>query len=222
MSMMVQPHRFGGGGGSPDPAPTFVGSARIDNTGAGSVAYPVGYANGDVAIFAVETASQEMPTPTGYTLVDHDSFTTATRLTVFWKLLDGTEGTFSYGDSGDHQIGELYIFRGCVLPGGSPVNAYGKANGNGVSPTIPGFTTTEHNCLVLGIVVEDNFGSLPNTFVNADLTDITLLDGFGSSSGNNGAINGVYGLKATAGSVGAMGFQRGSGASWAGFQIAIR
>lgn len=103
-------------------------------TGALSVPWPVsGYAVGDFALLVVETASQPVSTPSGWTFLDssgHGTNSTGTpgaagesALFAFYKFAASTaEADVAVADSGNHTIAQIHVY-GNVHPT-NPVNAW--------------------------------------------------------------------------------------------------
>jgi hypothetical protein len=75
---------------------------------------------------------------------------------------------------------------------------------------------------MVALVAQSDFGSDPTGFTNADWASVTTLGGLGNGAGNNGLVKAAYGVKTTAGSVGATTFTPNPSPAWAGFQVALR
>jgi hypothetical protein len=68
-----------------------------------------------------------------------------TRLTAFWSRYNGTQGTPTTSDSGDHQLGRIIAIRGAVSSGDPwNVTAGGVEAISDTSGSIPGATTYDY------------------------------------------------------------------------------
>jgi hypothetical protein len=153
---------------------------------------------------------------------------TATRLTVFWSMYNGTQGAPTTSDSGDHQIGRIIAIRRGVAAYSTPSappwdvtagNVEAASDNNG---SIQGATTTVNNTLVVAAVAAAlpdligaaNFGSWTTGFT--ERVDNTR------NEGNGGAIGVATGVKATAGAYGNTSVTLGYNAYKAMMSIAIK
>ena len=104
--------------------PTFVAAG----TAAGSASaitpgLPAGIQTDDILLLVLGTNQNEgitIPTPNGGTWTEvagSPANTTNTRLTIFYSRYNGTQGDPTTSDSGDHQVGRIYAFRGVVNSG---------------------------------------------------------------------------------------------------------
>jgi hypothetical protein len=200
-------------------APTYVGTGTMaSGTGTITPALPSGLATGDVLLLFVETANQAVSisnqnggTWTAVTNSPQGTGTAAgaaaTRLTAFWSRYNGTQGAATVSDSGDHQIGRIVAFRGCISSGNPwNVTAGGVEATADTSGAIPGATTTVGNTLVVAAIAT----ALPDStstgnfsaYANSNLTSLTERIDNARSEGNGGAIGIAAGIKATAGAYG--------------------
>ena len=131
----------------------------------------------------------------------------ATRLTVFWSRYNGTQGAPTTSDSGDHQFGRIYAFRG-VVTSGTPFNI-SSGNNEGTSDTslsaTGATTTTADSLVVIGATISmelgtENFGG---AWTNAALASITVRGNDWGTAGNDGRLAVITGQKAAAGAYGA-------------------
>lgn len=172
---------------------------------------PAGIANDDILIGVGEcNGNQVLTPPTGWAHVTGSpvNVDTTTRLTVMWKRVVGGETALSWGDSGDHNIGQIVAFRG-VKATGNPWNATPTTATEATLDTSaawPTVTTTAADCMiVLCIATGRDATSAVNVgaVTNANLTTITeRLDAW-NSVGAGGGIGVVTGFKVAAGAVGA-------------------
>jgi hypothetical protein len=193
---------------------TFVAAGAVaSGTAAISPALPAGIVTGDILLLALETANQAItiPTPNGGTWTEVTGSpqgtgtaagTSATRLTLFWSRYNGTQGAPTTSDSGDHQVGVIVAYRGCVSTGNPwDVTSSGVEATSDTSWSITGATTTVTNCrvVVIGTRMNDLAGAHFSAWTNADLSNIQERFDDGTTQGNGGGIGIADGLKSTAG-----------------------
>jgi len=196
--------------------PTFVAAGAVAaNAAAITPALPAGIATNDILLLFLETrnqaitiANQNGGTWTEVTNSPQGSGTTdGTRLTAFWSRNNGTQGAPTTSDSGNHQLGRIVAFRGCVTSGNPwDVTAGGVEATADTSGAIPGATTTVANTLVVAAIAT----SLPDAdgtanfsaWTNANLTSVTERTDNTTVTGNGGGLGVVTGVKATAGAYG--------------------
>lgn len=198
----------------PAMAPQFVSAGTVaEGTGAIVPALPVGIQINDIMLLFVESANEAVSTPSGWTAVSPDSpqgtgtggGTTSTRITVFWRRVTLTESAPTVADPGDHAIGQILAFRGCVTSGDPWDVTSGDTGASSTSVSIPGDTTTVANCLVVLVVANATDTATPQTsgYTNADLASLTERVDYNSIIGNGGGFAVVTGTKAAAGAYGA-------------------
>lgn len=193
--------------------PYFVSAGTMaEGTGAIAPGLPPGLQKDDIMLLFVETASQAVSTPSGWAIVtDSPQETgaaggaTSTRLSVFWKRAVVAEAVPSITDPGDHAIGQILAFRGCISTGNPWDVTSGDTGASSTSVSIPGDTTTVAGCLVVLAVANQTDSATPQTsaFVNADLTNLAELTDVNTASGNGGGFAVAAGGKAAAGAYGA-------------------
>jgi hypothetical protein len=180
-----------------------------------TIAWPVHQAD-DIGLFVVETLSTD-PAPTAPTnwgevadspqAVPDLAGTAETRLSTFWKRAAGAaEADATITDVGNHQIGNILTFRGCIATGDPwDVTAGNHIETASTSVSVPGDTTTVADCLIVAAcaagtdTADDQFSS----FANADLTDVTEREDFFAAVANGGGFGVATGVKASAGLFGA-------------------
>jgi hypothetical protein len=187
------------------------------NTGAAtalSVAWPAGHVADDIGVLILETENQAI-TVSGWTEFTNSPQGTgtggsagSTRLTAFWKrATSSAEADAATNDSGDHQVGAIYVFRNCTASG----DPYDSTTGGVVTPastsaSMTGVTTSVDNCLVLSIVTfsTDISAGTPqlSAWANATLQTFGEMFEGSATAGNGGGYGMGAGFKATAGATG--------------------
>ncbi len=186
--------------------------ALIQGAAAVSPVWPTHLIN-DIGIMVVETGGESTVAiaPTGWTAVTGspvtDVATTAgSKLYIFWKrAVSNAEAAVSTLDSGDHQVAQIFTFRG-IIETGNPwdVVATGVKTTASLTATSPSVTTTVADTLVLLIVGRPNdlatadFGA----FTNAGLGAITERADGGGIGGHGGGFVLVTGTRAATGAIG--------------------
>ncbi len=199
--------------------PTIRGVGAMQGA-AGSIVHTIGGTSGisepgDLILIFLESANQAFTAPAGGGYLEAPSSpqgrgtaaaANATRLTIFYKIADGTETTYTTGDSGDHNaVGSLVISGVDRI---NPFNANAGTNNAAASTTVTfsSVNTTRPECLIINAVATDYDVASTAVFsnpTNANLTSLTeRIDG--TTAQQDGGGLGVFtGLKATAGSTGA-------------------
>ena len=166
---------------------------------------------GDLILIFLESANQAFTAPTGYLQVTASpqgqgtaGQANATRLTIFYKISDGTETTYVTGDSGDHNIVCSFVIKDVDRE--NPINdSVGNTAAAATALTCPAVTTTVPECLIVIATTSDRDGNTTAQFsnpVNANLTSITERIDQTFNTGQGGGLGIFTGLKATAGSTG--------------------
>lgn len=196
--------------------PTYVGAgAMASGVGAITPPLPASPATDDILLLVVETRSGQsisIPTPNGGTWTQWSvspfpdtGGTTGTRLTIFWSRYNGTQGDPTTSDSGNHQIGAIFAFRGCIATG-DPADVFATGTKTTASTTVAvtGATTTVIDCLVVVACARENdaAGAHFSNYANADLANLTERFDNGAVDGDGGGFFLVTGEKASAGAYG--------------------
>src|SRR3990167_745257 len=137
--------------------PTFQ-AVGTPASGVGNITptWPTHQAN-DVGFLVCETvATQAVTAPDGWTAILNSpqslsGESSSNRLSVFWKRAAGASETDpTVVDPGDHVIGVVITYRGCLATGDPwDVGSGGAVNpGASTAVTIGGATTTVADCLV--------------------------------------------------------------------------
>jgi hypothetical protein len=186
----------------------------------------------DIMICFIETnnAAVSITAPSGWASAPNSPVINAganpTRLTVLWKRATSDAETYpTFSAVADHRRSQIFAVRGCVETA-SPFDVTNTASGTGGSISIPGFTTTVDNCIVLASVAttRDNAGSNNtfNTWANADLPAMTADFDNTISTGTGGGLGLAHAYKSTAGSIGATTVNQTTAVEWAGWVGALK
>lgn len=205
----------GGGGGVG--FPTFVAAGTLaSGTGPITPALPAGIAFNDILLLALQTDLTlapfdgliTIPTPAGGTWTQLSTNTSNThRLTVFWSRYNGTQTAPTTSDSGDHQIGRIFAFRGCPTDASFlNADAGGGSTFTETASVIDAVTTTVANCLIVDITSGETNAATGNVFTNAGLANIIERSDdavtVGAAAGLGGTLALATGEKAVPGSTG--------------------
>lgn len=198
--------------------PTFQAAGTlVGSTGTISPAWPTHDVD-DVALLFLETANQiptALTTDEGFSLIGTLSYgggtsgsgATASALDVYWcRATSAAMSAPLVADPGNHVIGQIATFRGCITTGDPWDVVAGDASGSAsTSVTIPGVTTTVADCLVVLACswADDSASGFLASLTNASLANITSRVNAGNVSGNGGGFAVLTGEKATAGVVSA-------------------
>ncbi len=195
--------------------PTFLGATSTMANGAAiSPTWVAGHQANDIGLMFVQTSNETIGTiPSGWFEAPNSPQGTgtagaagATRLTALWRRAESSnEQALSIGDSGNHQIGAIFVFRGCET-NGSPFDMSAGAVQSSATTSVsaPGGTTTVDDCLIvvsLADSVDTTVGQL-GSVANASLGDVTVRRTVGTTVGNGGGFAVITGTKATAGAFG--------------------
>ena len=171
---------------------------------------PAGIATDDILLLWTESQSGQatgISNENGGTWTKHvvqgvGSGAGGTSLGCFWSRYNGTQGDPTVGDSGDHTLGYIEAYRGCVTSG-DPYEGLviGSEETADTSLEVTGSTTTGADRLVIvGTAREnDNFNDHYSAWANADLANIVERSDRGTTQGNGGGLATVTGEKATSG-----------------------
>lgn len=195
------------------PAPVFqaVGT-QFAATNATTATWPTHQTN-DIGLLVIETDGLATDiTISGWNgWINAVDSGTGSKLQVLWKrAASSAEPSVTIPDSGDHQIGAIFTFRGCRVSGspvfGTQVSTAVLSNGGSV--TWPSLSVTEDNTLVLLIATRANDNASTTFFgvaqpgAGANLTGVAEAGEIGSQVGNGGGATVQYGTLAIAGSSG--------------------
>lgn len=204
------------------PVLSLPGSA----TAGGAAIFP-GYSNvqtNDILLLVVETSgdgSNVTPLPgepgwnvlSGTPLFDGDPTPAfGSKLHVWWYRATApiTSGSVTFSDSGDHQVGRVYLIRGCATTG-DPFDVVGTATKTTPSTTAsaPSVTTTVPQTLVVSMISQPVDSSSTTQFsapTNTGLTSLTDVDEVATNSSNGGGFVIASGIKRLPGATGTINY----------------
>lgn len=204
------------------PVLSLPGSA----TAGGAAIFP-GYSNvqtNDILLLVVETSgdgSNVTPLPgepgwnvlSGTPLFDGDPTPAfGSKLHVWWYRATApiTSGSVTFSDSGDHQVGRVYLIRGCATTG-DPFDVVGTATKTTPSTTAsaPSVTTTVPQTLVVSMISQPVDSSITTQFsapTNTGLTSLTDVDEVATNSFNGGGFVIASGIKRLPGATGTINY----------------
>lgn len=217
--------------------PTIRGIGAIE-AAANSITHVIGGTSGisepgDLILIFLENANQTFTAPVGggYTQLASSpqgqgtaGVANAVRLTIFYKIADGTETTYVTGDSGDHNIVCSFVLAG--VDAIEPINV--TAGNTQVATTAiscPSVTTTRPECLIILAMATDRDLNTTNANfsapVNANLANfVERIDQTFNTQQGGGL--GIYtAQKGTAGATGTTSFTQAATEELANITIAI-
>ena len=130
------------------------------------------------------------------------------KLQAWWKrATSSSENGVLIPDTGDHQVGRIYTFRGANATG-NPWDVFAVASKTTASnvATVPSITTVSHNNLVVMLISRPEAGNVGSHFSNPVNPNLQLLTEHTESSntaGNGGGFTVVTGVKQYPGETGA-------------------
>lgn len=216
--------------------PTIIGIGGIEMAAA-SITHTIGGTSGisepgDLILIFLESANQAFTAPVGggYTQLASSpqsqgtaGAANAVRLTIFYKIADGTETTYVTGDSGDHNCVCSFVIRNVDRE--NPINVTaGTTQAATTAIVCPTVTTTRPECLIIHAMASDRDGNSTTNFstpVNAALANFQerIDQTFNTQQGGG---QGIYtSEKGTAGVVGTTSFTQGASEELANITIAI-
>lgn len=165
---------------------------------------------------------------TGTPLFDGNSTPAfGSKLHVWWYRATApiTSGGVVFSDSGDHQIGRVYLIRGCTTTG-DPFDVIGTATKPtpSTSASAPSVTTTVPQTLVVSIVSQPADGTTPQFGApsNTGLTSLTDVDEVATNSANGGGFVIASGIKRLPGATGTINYSTTLSLSNASVVIAFK
>lgn len=217
--------------------PTFVAAGTVaSGTATVSPGMPAGIATNDILLMFAESANEAISISAsgGGTWTEDSNSpqgtgtaagTSATRLAVYWSRYDGSQTAPTLADSGNHTVGRILAFRGCIASGSPFDVSAGATDGtSNTSGSVPGATTTTDNCLIVGAIANSFDPAANDTaefsgWTNGALSSVTELTDDGRSAGNGGCIGTFSGGLASHGTYGSTSVtlaNAGVKASWSG------
>src|SRR5216684_1105333 len=213
--------------------PTFVAAgAPASGTGNITPPLPAGFLANDILLMFIETANQAVTIPTGRANVTGSpqgvgtvGGSSSTMLTILWKRAVASETTPTITDPGDHALGFIAAFRGCIgVNNPWDVTSTVTDAVSSTSFTIPGATTTRPDCLVVLACALHLDGVAPrvNSWTNASLANIQIRADNSTTAGNKGSLGMATGELATPSTYGSTSVALSSTQIKAGMTIALR
>lgn len=188
-------------------------SAFASGTGALTVGAVSGVVADDLIILFVESANENIDTPTGFTQVTNSPVSTGTaasaggvRLAVFYRWATGADTTTSVADSGNHTTAIKMAFRGVdrTTPfDATPVS--GIKTPASTSSSFPGITTATANAWIVhasALDLDAASTATTGTPTNANLIELTERHDQTVTSGVGGGLVIITGEKVTSGATG--------------------
>jgi len=193
--------------------PTYINKgAFTSGTGDLSVPPPSSSWLNDILVLLVESANQDIATPSGWTQVANSPQYTGdaasaggVRLAVFWKLVEGSQFNVAVADTGNHTTAQIFSFRGCDPTTPIHITAGSVNTLASTSWTLPSVTTTVGNCLILlciGLDYDGNSTAEVGDWTNTGLTSITERTNETVNSGAGGGLALATASRAATGDIG--------------------
>lgn len=174
----------------------------VGETAAGTGNITVNYptrSNNDILILFVETAAaQPVVTVTAgagggtWTKVTDVQGTDST-LNIWWsRWTTGQATSVTVTDVGDHQIGGVISFSGCVTTGTPYEGLNTSTSASTTSGSFPAVTTTYYNTEIVGMMTQGRDANWTNEFsayTNSNLSNITERYDEGANTGGGGGFS---------------------------------
>lgn len=224
---------------STDVPPVLSIPGSVSASGASIVPTFTNVQTNDILLLVVETSgdgsnvtpSVEYPdwnVLTGTPLFDGNSTPAfGSKLHVWWYRATApiSSGSVVFSDSGDHQVGRVYLIRGCATTG-DPFDVIGTATKPtpSTSASAPSVTTTVPQTLVVSIVSQPADGTTPQFGApsNTGLTSLTDVDEVATNSANGGGFVIASGIKRVPGATGTINYSTTLSLSNASVVIAFK
>jgi hypothetical protein len=210
------------------PIPTYIGKGTFA-AGVGNITptLPAGLSAGDFMILQVQTDTEAVTAPAGWTEFSMSpvQYSTTTRISLFYRRYVGGDGNPTVTDPGDHAIGQIFAFAGCN-PSGEPIHISSTSTAAGTTAfDIDCGVTTVDNILICIFVTggADNAISRFSGYgVNASLGSFTQQTSEGTIEGAGGSIDLWTGTKVTAGDCGNITATLPVASAWASIVIGLK
>ena len=205
--------------------PVFVAMGTAGTgTGDNSPTLPAGLMADHGMLLFCETATEDIPTPSGWTDVGVQA-ATASRLEIWQTLATGSDVAPTITDPGDHAICIIGAYSGVETESSFVDVTVGSVTSSGAtSESIPGTTTTVANTLI--VVAATNAVDVSNSFssiTNANLANLTERSDTWNTAGNGGGLVTGTGEWTTVGNYGSTtGTWAQSGNSHARISVALK
>jgi hypothetical protein len=195
--------------------PTWVSSGAVSGAvSAITPALPASLATDDILFLVVQTRSGQAVSVANaaggtWNLIGQpqDGQTPGNKLSLWWSRYNGTQTAPTTSDSGDHQIGGIVAYRGC-LTSGDPFEAMAQGNSGATADTTftsTGLTTlgTDRRYVVFAGRTIDTAGAHYSSWTNGDVANGSEDFDDGSTAGVGGGVAIWSAEKAAAGAIGA-------------------
>lgn len=198
------------------PSVRVVG-AKANGTTAITPAPNAGHVAGDVELLFVESANEAVSLTTaagfaalsgGVASVGTAAGSDGTRMTVFWRRWNGTDGSPTVGDSGDHTQAVIISYRDCVSTGNpwEVVQTTTQPTAT-TAASATGVTTAYANSLIViaaaqALPDQASGSEVQSGPTNASLTSLGIDYDDTTVSGNGGAMAVFHGTLASPGASG--------------------
>jgi hypothetical protein len=196
--------------------PTWVSSGAVSGAvSAITPALPASLATDDILFLVVQTRSGQAVSVANaaggtWNLIGQpqDGQTPGNKLSLWWSRYNGTQTAPTTSDSGDHQVGGIVAYRGCLATG-DPYEALVNTGNSGATADT---TFTSTGLVTLGVdrryVVFagrsfDTAGAQYSAWTNADVANGSEDFDDGSTAGVGGGVAVWSAEKAAAGTIGA-------------------
>jgi hypothetical protein len=193
-------------------APRFRASGTSGaNAGTFTQTLPSLFKGGDFHLLVVHTSNQAYATPSGWTPVPDSPQTIGTAgaagaigLYAFYRFAKGNDTSLAITDSGDHQLTNIYSFRG-VDPQDPFDTSSGGTTSSSTALSATGLTTTVDNTRVVVIAasaIDSGQPGLDGLLANSDLTGFINHTPAQTNVGTGGSFAVASGIRETTGAVG--------------------
>lgn len=195
-------------GGGPSTPPEWITKGPFAAAaGLATASWPSSseYEVGDLAVIFIGTPNEPLSVPAGWTQIvgiSTGSGGVGLRLFAFWKIIDGTEASFTVGNAANsYTLTIIHIIRGAHAT--TPIDIYATRVGSAVNnQRCPAITTTGPNRLIIGAISGTVTAQTIASWSSGILTDLTSRSEDVTSVGADGTLGVVTGLKAGAGTTG--------------------
>ena len=211
------------------PAPAFRISGNIISGTMDVTPIPGngGRSANDIDLLFVETANEavSLTVAAGFAELTNIGLT-GTRITVFWRRWNGTDGNPTLGDAGDHIIARIHSFSG-VITSGNPWDVFGtNTQAATTAGSVSSITTTVVDTLIVlgytGAIPDANSTNEFTSEANGNLTAVTVRADNTRNSGNGGALGCFEGVSAGIQVIGASTYTSVENTEKANFAIALQ
>ena len=187
---------------------SFV-SVGTPQSSTGAITVPWGvHQSGDIGIMLIDTLGSDgdasLATANGFTQITGSPVTGTNKLSIWWARADSSSMSSPItNDSGDHQFGQIAVFRNCVATG-TPIGAnYTTKNATSATMLFDGITTTRSKSMILNCVGISVSSATPqlSSWTNGEMVSMTEAIDYAAIPGENGGIGLAYGIKTTVGAI---------------------